>query len=71
MITTQIEGTTKRWKFVFTLLSFVLVLSFLLSLTLGSVSIPISAIFDFFIGEHENQVWNNILKNFRLPKAIT
>ncbi|MEM9339995.1 MAG: iron ABC transporter permease [Bacteroidota bacterium] len=71
MITTQIEGTTKRWKFVFTLLSIVLVLSFLLSLTLGSVAIPISAIFDFFIGEHENQVWNNILKNFRLPKAIT
>lgn len=48
-----------------------LFLAFTLSLTLGSVSIPVGFVIDYLFGIADKQVWINIIENFRLPKAIT
>jgi iron complex transport system permease protein len=71
MIKNQIEGSVKKWRTTFCVLLIALLGAFILSLTLGSVSIPISFLFDYFIGASDKQVWINIIENFRLPKAIT
>lgn len=71
MIDTYIEGSAKKWKVIFGLLLITLLVAFILSLTLGSVAIPLSFILDYFIGVADKQVWINIVENFRLPKAIT
>lgn len=44
---------------------------FLLNIGLGSVNIPISAIFDSLAGSEIKKSWETILWNYRLPKAIT
>lgn len=71
MISTQIEGSNKRWKVIFGLLLIALIIAFVISLTLGSVAIPLSFVLEYFSGSAGNQVWINILQNFRLPKALT
>jgi iron complex transport system permease protein len=44
---------------------------FLLNLSLGSVSIPTSEVFNSLLGSEIKSSWEIILWNFRLPKAIT
>lgn len=48
-----------------------LAISFLVNISLGSVSIPLKEIFNSLFGTIENQSWQYIILNFRLPKAIT
>jgi len=49
-----------------------LVFVFLGGISLGSVSIPISEVIDILTGTpSERESWNYIVKNYRLPKAIT
>ncbi len=48
-----------------------LAICFVVNITLGSVSIPLKEIFNSLFGNIENQSWQYIILNFRLPKAIT
>ncbi len=46
--------------------------AFILSLTLGSVDIPLRDILKILVGaEPERKTWTTIVLNFRLPKAVT
>jgi iron complex transport system permease protein len=54
------------------LLLFLLILCFGLNLSLGSVRIPFSEIFNILIGKNSSeQVWKNIVWDFRMTKALT
>ena len=53
------------------LLSALLIILFVSDLALGSIHIPLSAIFDVFSGKNSVGINAVILLNFRLPKAIT
>lgn len=44
---------------------------FFVNISLGSVSIPTAAIFKGLIGNFENDSWQYIIHNYRLPKAFT
>lgn len=44
---------------------------FFVNISLGSVSIPTKAIFKSLIGSIDNESWQYIIVNYRLPKAIT
>ena len=49
-----------------------LLVAFGLSLSLGSVRIPLAGLFDIFTGgEPASQAWSIIIHTIRLPKAIT
>ncbi|MFD2568033.1 FecCD family ABC transporter permease [Pseudotenacibaculum haliotis] len=53
-------------------LSIALVVLMFFSISLGSVSIPVSEIFDILTGSSSSkQSWELIVLNFRLPKAVT
>lgn len=71
MIESSLDESKKKWESVFIALFVVLTLCFLLNITLGSVKIPFSFVINYFTGQASNDVWLNILGNFRLPKAIT
>ena len=71
MINSHIDKSKKKWESIFIVLLLVLVLCFFLSLKFGSVKIPFRFIVDYFTGQASNEIWINIIKNFRLPKAIT
>src|SRR5690606_13648 len=59
---------TIRWA----LLLFAVVLLFALDLSLGSVSIPLPEIFKIlFTGESSRAVWTDIVRDFRMTRAIT
>lgn len=54
------------------LMAVVLVAVFLLSLTAGSVAIPLDAVVTILVGgQAERDTWATIIWNFRMPKAIT
>jgi iron complex transport system permease protein len=53
------------------LFSVLLIILFVSDLALGSIHIPLSAIFDVFSGKNSEGINAEILLNFRLPKAIT
>ncbi|WP_299116341.1 iron ABC transporter permease [uncultured Winogradskyella sp.] len=55
----------------FLLLLVVLILCFFINLSLGSVSIPLKSIFGSLFGSLENNTWEIIIIDYRLPKAIT
>lgn len=57
----------KTYKLPFLVLIALLIFCFLVNISLGSVSIPLSEIFESFIGVSDNY----IIQNYRLPKAIT
>ncbi|NNK88187.1 MAG: iron ABC transporter permease [Flavobacteriaceae bacterium] len=62
----------KTYVRTFLILSSGLVLVFMVNLMLGSVHIPFSQVVKSLTGtEIENQSWQYIVKNYRLPKAIT
>lgn len=53
-------------------LALLLLFVFLLSLAIGSVSIPLEDIIKILMGsEPAKETWSNIVINFRLPKALT
>lgn len=55
----------------FITISFLIIFFFLLDLTLGSVAIPLDAVWGLFGEEPIKKSWEYILYDFRLPKAIT
>ena len=44
---------------------------FLLNISLGSVKIPLHQILESLLGQSEQNIWNDIIWQFRFPKAIT
>ena len=71
MIASQLSESRKKWRVIFILLCMLLLICFMLSVSLGSVQIPFSFVIDHFLGSSDNEVWSNIIQNFRIPKTIT
>lgn len=71
MIESHLDESKKKWRLVFICLTLGLTLCFLLSISFGSVKIPLGYIFQHFFGTSDNQIWSNIIHNFRIPKALT
>lgn len=71
MIASKLSESKKKWRVVFLLLCLILLLCFILSISLGSVQIPFSFVISHFLGSSDNEVWSNIIQNFRMPKTIT
>ena len=62
----------KAWSWRLLFLVLALVLLFLIDLSLGAVAIPLGSITNMLLGGYtENRVWEQILWEFRLPKALT
>lgn len=62
----------KTYRISFLLLLFALVVAFVLSISLGSVSIPFSdTLAAIFGGDISNTSWEYIIWNYRIPKALT
>lgn len=62
--------TNYTYSFIF--LFILLIACFLMNISLGSVSIPFKAIFNSLIGiATENENWQYIVQDYRLPKAFT
>lgn len=55
----------------FLILIALLIICFFVNISLGSVSIPTKEIFKGLIGTIENDSWQYIIQNYRLPKAFT
>ncbi len=65
---TQLNKTTK----LFLILTILLLLTLVLNISLGSISIPIKDVFKSLTGENASkETWEYIIINYRLPKAIT
>lgn len=64
-------GSTKKYRFSFLVLILILAICFILNISLGSVDIPMDSIFKSFIGDINNEAWQHIIINYRLPKAFT
>lgn len=64
--------TSKSYRSYFIILLLLLVITFVLNISLGSVSIPLSeVIYGLFGSETTKPSWQFILLDYRLPKAIT
>ena len=64
--------STNTYKFSFLILIAILILCVFMNVSLGSVSIPIKEIFKSTFGTNiDNQSWQYIVQNYRLPKAFT
>ena len=62
----------KTYIIPFVVLSFVLIFCFFTNISLGSVYIPIKSVFNSLIGSvTQQETWQHIIQNYRLPKAIT
>lgn len=55
----------------FTGLLVVLIISFILDLILGSIDIPLKELYLIISGNSSDEIYREILLNYRLPKAIT
>jgi len=55
----------------FIMLTVVALFCFVLNISLGSVSIPLSTVFDSLFSAADNSTYQVIITEFRLPKAIT
>lgn len=55
----------------FTVLGFSLIICFLINISLGSIYIPLTTIFESIFGTVSNEVWQVIITDYRIPKAIT
>ena len=53
------------------MLILVLITCFFANISLGSVSIPLKSIFNSILGTADNESWQYIVQNYRLPKAFT
>ena len=59
-------------NFLFAILTIILLIVFILNISLGSIAIPIKAVFNILVGNNsEKETWQYIVINYRLPKAIT
>lgn len=64
--------TTQTYRGYFVVLSFILILVFLLNISLGSVSIPINEVIAGLFGNGASkETWQFIIVEYRLPKAFT
>ena len=61
----------KKYTYPFLLLIALLIIFFFVNISLGSVSIPSSEIFKGLFGKIDNESWQYIIQNYRLPKAFT
>ncbi|MGY0392748.1 FecCD family ABC transporter permease [Bizionia sp. KMM 8389] len=52
-------------------LTAILVVCFFTNISLGSVSIPLQAVFKSLVGNSDHESWTYIIQNYRLPKAFT
>ncbi|NCO64109.1 MAG: iron ABC transporter permease [Flavobacteriales bacterium] len=65
---THIKTYTKP----FIILTLILIVCFFLNISLGSVNIPLKEIFKSIVGNAtEQETWQYIIQNYRLPKAFT
>ena len=62
---------TNTYKISFILLTLVLIGCVIINVNLGSVSIPTKEIFKSLFGTIDNESWQYIIQNYRLPKAFT
>ncbi|MDO7170628.1 FecCD family ABC transporter permease [Mariniflexile sp. AS56] len=63
---------TKTYNISFLVLVLILILCFLINISLGSVYIPLKDVFNSLIGATtEQETWQHIIQNYRLPKAFT
>lgn len=63
---------TNTYRFSFPILTIILILCFFANISLGSVSIPVKDVFNSLLGNTiENEAWQHIIQNYRLPKAFT
>ncbi|MFI0428031.1 FecCD family ABC transporter permease [Mariniflexile sp. HMF6888] len=63
---------SKTYKLSFLVLFMILMLCFLTNISLGSVYIPLKDVFNSLIGSStEQETWQHIIQNYRLPKALT
>ncbi|WP_405296522.1 FecCD family ABC transporter permease [Algibacter sp. Ld11] len=63
---------SNTYKYSFLALTLFLVLCFFMNISSGSVSIPFKAVFNSLISSNvEQQSWQHIILNYRLPKAVT
>ena len=60
-----------KTKFLFGLLIFGLAVLFMAGLALGSVSIPLSSVFDYIMGKPISDSHETILSQIRLPRNLT
>ena len=63
--------TSKTYKIPFLVLALILIICFIINISLGSVSIPLKSIFNSLLGTADNESWQYIIQNYRLPKAFT
>ncbi len=61
----------KTYRFAFLLLLIALLASFILNLSLGSVTIPFKSSLNILLGSETNESWYYIVWNYRIPKALT
>lgn len=62
----------KTYRIYFIILTVILVTCFFINISLGSVYIPLKDIFNTLIGNaSEQETWQFIIQNYRLPKALT
>lgn len=60
-----------KYTYPFLVLMALLIICFFVNISLGSVSIPTTEIFKGLFGEIDNESWQYIIQNYRLPKAFT
>jgi len=69
---TSTSSKRLRWRLVFFVLFISLITAFILSISLGSVNIPLRNVFEIlFRNSSDRETWKSIIINFRLPKALT
>jgi len=72
MIQQQFESSRKKWSSILIIAILLTIATFIINVSLGSVSIPLDLVLKHFIGlTIDNESWALILSNFRLPKALT
>ena len=60
-----------KYTYTFFILIALLIIFFVVNISLGSVSIPTVEIFKGLFGKIDNESWQYIIQNYRLPKAVT
>jgi iron complex transport system permease protein len=60
-----------KYTYPFLILTGLLILCFFVNISLGSVSIPTKEILKSLFGDIDNESWQYIIQNYRLPKAFT
>ncbi|WP_111306935.1 FecCD family ABC transporter permease [Confluentibacter sediminis] len=63
---------SNTYKLSFLVLSIILIICFLANISLGSIYIPFKDVLHSLIGNStEQETWQHIIQNYRLPKALT